>query len=85
MKIQGIDIRVKCEIKCRLKWIVSPEHSCSLCKHYKPFDIPKVIEQIWEKLADADKRGVKIEEIHIKDDKIVTIIYETIYLGETIK
>ncbi len=79
MIIQGIDIRVKCDIECRLKWIVSPENSCSLCKHYKPFDIPKVMEQIWVKIEDADKRGVKIVEIHIKDDKIVTIIDESIW------
>lgn len=77
MIIQGINIIVKCDIDCRLKWIVSPEHSCSLCKHYKPFDLPKIMEQMWEKIADADKRGHKIEEIHIKDDKIITIIYET--------
>ncbi|KKM67261.1 hypothetical protein LCGC14_1472790 [marine sediment metagenome] len=79
MRIQDIDIRVKCDIDCRLKWIVGPEHSCSLCKYYKPFDIPKVMEQIWEKIADADKQGRKIEEIHIKDDKIVTIIDESIW------
>jgi len=79
MIIQGIKIITKCEIDCRLKYMVSIEKSCSLCKHYKKIDIPKVIEEVFKLKAEADNRGKVIEEVHIKDDRITTIIYETIW------
>ena len=75
----GIDIRPKCEIDCRLKYITKPEHTCSLCKHYEKIDIPKLIEEIFKLKAKADEEGKIIEYIYVKNDKILSIIYNTIW------
>lgn len=82
MKLLGITIRSTCgRSNCRLYFI--PTNICFGCQYFIPFDISKIIEDLWPIKDKAKEAGRSVYEVIVKNSQIIKIIYDDLYDGNT--